>query len=346
MLQTLFLFSIWYAGLAAAAPSKLRPRSFSGITTDFADPSIHFDGDTWYCFASQSGHDNKNIHIQLAQSTDFKTWTYQSGWDVMPVLPAWASPKHQVWAPDINQLVCISLTLHLKATRLNSSLADGSWLIYFAAAPLLDPTKKCIGTARSRNIRGPYVPDAEPFDCSIPEGGSIDASGFLDTDGSRYVVWKIDANSLGHGGSCNNAVAPIVETPIVIQRVDVDGTTRIGERATLITNSVHDGPDVEAPQIRKVGSTYFLFFSSNCWATKWYDTSYAYSQSPMGGFVKATKPLLVTGDLGLTGPGGASLTLDAKKMVLASLQPDRRRFLFTTEVDFQEGQEQQVLIAG
>lgn len=221
---------------------------------------------------------------------------------------------------------------------------DGTYLMYFSAPPSQDPSTHCIGTARSATVRGPYKPDPIPFDCSLALGGSIDAAGFLDTDGLRYVTWKIDSNSLGHGGLCKNSVAPIVSTPIMIQQVGADGATKIGLPATLIVNDLADGPLVEAPSMIKVGSTYILFFSSNCYSSPLYDVSYAYSQSPTDNFTKASAPLLVTGDQGLTGPGSADPTSDGTRMVLHSLQSDGRRFLQTTTLNIQTANINQVLV--
>ncbi|KAF2156088.1 glycoside hydrolase family 43 protein [Myriangium duriaei CBS 260.36] len=319
MLTTILFSSFCSLGLVATAPVDIMSRqATSGISTDFPDPSVLYDGNTWYVFASQSEYDNKNIHIQLAQSTDFNTWTLQQGYDALPQLPSWAVDNGAVWAPDINKL------------------ADGSYLLYFSAATAQDSTKHCVGTARSKSVRGPFTPDQNPFDCDIAQGGSIDASGFVDSDGTRYVTWKIDANSLGHGGVCNNGVAPIVTTPILIQQVQADGATKIGSASTLIVNDPADGPLVEAPSMIKHGNTYILYFSSNCFSTPQYDESYAYSSSPTGGFAKAPRPLFVTGDQGLTGPGGGDVTRDGTKMVLHTLQSDGRRFLHTTGLNYQQ----------
>ncbi|KAJ7144806.1 hypothetical protein C8R43DRAFT_953885 [Mycena crocata] len=38
-------------------------------------------------------------------------------------------------------------------------------------------------------------------------------------DGNLYVVYKIDGNSIGYGGSCGNSVKPIVSTPIMLQKL-------------------------------------------------------------------------------------------------------------------------------
>jgi hypothetical protein len=52
---------------------------------------------------------------------------------------------------------------------------------------------------------------------------------------------------------------------------------------------------------------YFLFFSSNCYNTNLYDISYATASSIAGPYTKASTPFKVTGNNGLTAPGGLSV---------------------------------------
>jgi hypothetical protein len=57
----------------------------------------------------------------------------------------------------------------------------------------------------------------------------------------------------------------------------------------------------------KVPFSYFLFFSSNCYNTNLYDISYATAGSVAGPYTKAATPFKVTGNNGLTAPGGLSV---------------------------------------
>ena len=101
--------------------------------------------------------------------------------------------------------------------------------MYFAATTIWDTSKHCIGAAISATILGPYTPlEPSPLFCNL----TIDASGFKDTvtiggksTTQRYVAYKIDGNSLGKGGACNNDVAPYVATPLLLQPVAADGYT-------------------------------------------------------------------------------------------------------------------------
>jgi len=205
--------------------------------------------------------------------------------------------------------------------------------MYFSATNSATPGHHCVGTATSSSITGPYTAASSQLICPTSQGGAIDASGFRDTDGSRYVVYKVDGNSDGHGGVCNNGVSPIVNTPINIQPVSSNGVTFTGSASNILNLSPADGPDIEAPSMMRDSSgTYIVFFSSNCYTTTNYDVSYAYSSSPTGGFTKSG-PLYVTGNDGLSGPGGADVDVDGKHVLFHGLQSDGRRFLYAAIIN-------------
>jgi len=157
--------------------------------------------------------------------------------------------------------------------------------------------------------------------CPLDEGGAIDPSGFED-NGQRYVVYKVDGNSMGHGGPCGNTVAPYVPTPLILQPVGADGIALQGTAKTLLDNAgASDQGVLEAPVITKVGSTFVLFFSSNCYNAGTYTLSYATSRSITGPYTRAATPLLKTGDSGFTSPGGASVYRDGVHMVFHAQSP-------------------------
>lgn len=193
----------------------LTKRNIQGpvITSDFPDPSIIKVGNTWYAFGTQSNFDYTDIRVQLATSDDFETWTL-TGNDAMGSLGAWVDQSNPlVWAPDVHRR------------------EDGSFILYYSATTntLGGGRFHCIGTAVSDTVQGPYNSNSDtPLACPIEQGGAIDASAFQDDDGARYVVYKIDGNAVANGGVCGNTVEPLVSTPIMIQQVDSDWTTPIG----------------------------------------------------------------------------------------------------------------------
>lgn len=265
------------------------------ITSNFPDPCIVYDPttDTLYTFATTNfkTHDpsrGPHINIQIASSKDRTTWKLHIDEDALPFshLAPWQTGK-RVWAPDV------------------TCLSSGRWVLYYADALKTSPAFHCIGAATSDSITGPYTALPTPLIC--PHGGAIDPAGFIDKDsGKRYIVYKIDSNSLGNGGSCNNDVPPIQPTPIMLQEVDLDdGITLIDQPTKLLDRDALDGPLIEAPAMYKSHeSIYFLFFSSNCFSTPLYDVSYATAINVTGPYTKAARPLLVTGDADLVGPGG------------------------------------------
>jgi beta-xylosidase len=197
-------------------------------------------------------------------------------------------------------------------------LPDNSFVLYYSATAAANNQHHCVGAATSTNIRGPYTPIDATIACPISQGGAIDPAGHHHPSGDLYVVYKIDGNSLGHGGSCNNGVAPIVSTPIMLQKVAANGYTPVGSPVQILDRSAADGPLVEAPSLIYVNGVFFLFFSSGCYAETTYDLSYATATSVTGPYTKAgapTAPLLVTGTYGLRAPGSATFAKDGSKVV-------------------------------
>lgn len=289
----LLLLSI--APFSSQAP--LTKRAFSNgpvITSNFPDPAFINVGGTYYAFATTNGVQN----VQIATSPDFDTWTVTGG-DALPTIPSWSTGD--VWAPDVVQL------------------ADGSFVLYFAAVSSTNTSMHCVGTATSSAVEGPYTANDTSFACPLDQGGAIDPAGFTDSDGSLYVVYKVDGNSLGGGGICGNG-DEAYSTPIMLQAVETDGVTATGTATQILDRDANDGPLVEAPDLILVSGTYYLFFSSNCYDGPDYDTSYATASAVGGPYTKASSPLLVSGGDGgaLNSPGGATVGPAGAQMVFHS----------------------------
>jgi beta-xylosidase len=211
---------------------------------------------------------------------------------------------------------------------------DGTFIMYYSATAAARPdgSKHCVGAATSPTILGPYTALAEALFCPLSRGGAIDASGFKDRDGKRYVVYKVDGNSIGHGGACGNTVAPIVGTPLMLQPVAADGHTFTDNAVAILDNNgAADQGILEAPVLtRSRAGVYFLFFSSGCFATSGYTVSYATATNLKGPYTRASSPLFRTGDgNGLKAPGGMSVWGDNRHMVLHA-NYGKGRAMYTT----------------
>jgi beta-xylosidase len=268
---------------------------------NFPDPSIILVDNSWWAFATMGSINGKRVHVQMAHSNDFTNWTSFGQQDALPSLPAWISVNSPaVWAPDVVQL------------------GPGKLVMYYTAALKSNSAIHCLGVATASTVSGPYTPvGREPWVCPAAQGGAIDPSGYRDpADNTRWVVYKVDGNAMGHGGNCNNGIHPIVSTPILLQQVSAqDGFTKIGSPTTLITNDPADGPVVEAPSLNKMADgTFVLYFSSNCWATPLYDVSFATSKNIRGPYRKYG-PLMVTGMYNLVAPGGLDVGVNGNHAV-------------------------------
>jgi len=265
------------------------------ITANFPDPGLIYHNGTTYAFATNNRKPGpEHINVQIATSRDNQTWTIQHGLDALPETALWQTGG-AVWAPDVKQL------------------PDGTFLLLYTDSLTNQTQTHCIGAATSHRLTGPYIPLPEPIIC--PHGGAIDPAGFSDpSTHKRYIIYKIDGNSLGHGGSCSNDVLPIVSTPLMLQEVDsIDGLTFIGEPTRLLDRDALDGPLVEAPAMHRTSEgVYFLFYSANCYTSSLYHTGYATAMNVTGPYTKAARPLFMTGDYeGLSGPGGMDILADA-----------------------------------
>jgi beta-xylosidase len=172
--------------------------------------------------------------------------------------------------------------------------------MYFSATSAEDEGKHCIGVATSDSPTGPFQPTSDdPWVCDLDAGGNIDPAQFTDTDLTKWVVYKVDGNSIGSDS-----------TAIMLQQVEEDGYTKVGDAIEILNRDDNDGPLVEAPSLAEFDGIYYLTFSSNMYNTDLYDTSWATADSVTGPYTKITAPdapLLVTGDRGLTAPGGADM---------------------------------------
>lgn len=241
------------------------------INHDFPDPDVLHVADTYYAYATNTAAAN----VQFATSDDLKVWTVSDA-DALPTLPSWALPG-KTWAPDV------------------SEFSPGQFVMYFVAANA-KPALQCIGVATATAPQGPFKPvgDAALL-CPAAEGGAIDPSTFVDTDGTRYLIWKNDGNCCA------------LDTWLQMAPLSTDGLQIAGPTIKLIKQTAAwEGSIIEAPVLVKHGSKYVLFYSANNYGNDSYAIGYATAASVTGPYTKNGKPLLSTSSShGLYfGPGG------------------------------------------
>ena len=337
------------------------------LDVNFPDPALYLHEKTWYAYATNNAagilgappnapiHKDGVSNIQVATSTNFVNWTLlDSTHDPLPTVGAWAIqghdnsmhptvPRANVWAPSV----------------IKQQSEDGKYIMYYAAArnrlshPETDseprhlaiepailpfhPVPHCVGAATASSPQGPFSPLPTPIACPISEGGAIDAAAFTDDDSTPYLLYKVDGNNIGHGGECGNIVQPRVNTPIMLQKLQADGTSPDGAPTTILNRTTADGPLVEAPElVRSHEGIYFLFFSSGCTRNPSYDLKYATADDIKGPYTRASAPLLLTGDWNLHAPGSAGLFPVGKgrwNLVFHARVQGRIRAMFTGRLE-------------
>ncbi len=131
--------------------------------------------------------------------------------------------------------------------------------------------------------------------CPEDEGGAIDASTFLDEDGTRYLLWKNDGNCCG------------LDTWLQMAPLSADGLTLTAAPTKLVKQDQEwEGNLVEAPTLVREQDTYVLMYSANDYGSDAYTVGYATAAAATGPYTKDPEPLLASDDLdgSYLGPGG------------------------------------------
>jgi beta-xylosidase len=254
---------------AAQAPTFRNPVH----AHDFPDPFVLRVDATYYAYATNDEDGN----VQTLTSRDLVHWT--KGADALPKLGRWSYPG-KTWAPEVLEV-------------------DDAFVLYYTANSARDGVQ-CIGRAVARSPTGPFRDTARrPLVCQRAEGGSIDPSPFRDDDGSLYLLWKNDGNSLGR------------DTWIHVQRLAADGLALVGRAARLVKQDAGWEADVvEAPTLWKHRGRYYLFFSANAFDSDLYAVGYATCDTPVGRCDDAAENPILKSACEASGPGHQAIVRD------------------------------------
>jgi beta-xylosidase len=254
------------AASGSSPSSSLPPGTFANpvIADDFPDPFILEAGGRYYAYATTDVAQN----LQLARSDDLVTWEELD--DPLPKLPAWSSGD--TWAPEVMK-------------------TSAGYVLYYTAhsGDLKRPDSngsQCITLAVADAPEGPFVDSStEPLVCQATLGGSIDATPFVDTDGTMYLIWKNDGNC------CN------LQTRFFLQPMTPDGLELTGKAVDLgiVNDEPWEGALIEAPTLIERDGTYYLFFSANGYDTEFYAVGYATAKRVAGPYTDAPEnPILAS----------------------------------------------------
>lgn len=176
----------------------------------------------------------------------------------------------------------------------------------------------CIGAATSSTALGPFIPKSAPLICNDAGGGVIDASGY-DDGVDRWILWKVDGNSLGGATTCQGGApsGAYKSTPIMIQRMARDALTLLDKPSKILDNEgASNNGVVEAPSLYKISNgNYILFYSAHCYSSDDYDIEYAFSSTINGAYTNRGILLRSVDNKGIWGPGGLDIDPNGKSVV-------------------------------
>ncbi|KAI1817936.1 glycoside hydrolase family 43 protein [Poronia punctata] len=303
------------ANITSLGGLAVEGRSLSGVQldVDFPDPSIIYGDGSWLAYATSSNGKS----IPVATSADRSSWTLTDN-DALPNAGDWVEGGG-IWAPDVQK---------------ND---DGTYVMYYTAKKT--GGSHCIGAATSSTAIGPYTPQSEPLICADDSGGVIDPAGYDDgTD--RWIMWKVDGNSLGGATTCQSGTpsGDYLSTPIMIQKMARDALTLQGSPAKILDNegASNDGI-VEAPSLYKIGDgNYVLFYSAHCYSSDDYDIEYAFSSTIDGSYTNRGILLRSVDGKGIWAPGGLDIDPNGQSVLFHGRKEagtgDAARVMYSAEL--------------
>lgn len=267
--------SVPAAGLATARARPAPEPVYSPGRDAAADPGLVESDGQYYTFSTGGlGSVARADNVQ-------GPWTSLP--DALARWGAWANGTGAVWAPD--------------AVR-----TSAGWVLYYSARAKGFAGQRCIGTAISEDVAGPYEPAATPLVCPILGGedpvidrpdqtsGVIDPSPFQASDGSRYLLYKTQ------------------KTPGTLRMVALtdDGLHVSGPPSREL---LRHSDSIENPVMVQRGDQYVLFAAANWYDQCRYSTVWLRSDDKWSWTDKEEHVLLDQASTGICGPGGADLVV-------------------------------------
>ncbi|WP_434389906.1 family 43 glycosylhydrolase [Melittangium boletus] len=275
---------VFVACLGVSAPVLAAPRPvYAPSGSSFADPSVVSHDNRFYGMATGS-------LVPSAQGTVASgPWSAQG--PALTAKPSWATGGG-MWAPDLERI------------------GANEWVLYFAAPVSgLDDNQRCIGAATASSPLGPFTPvpggplvcpgraDVPTAEDTIPgrpltNAGVIDPSGFKDSDGARFLLYKTQQ----------------LPSSLRIVRLNAAGT-HVASGATS-RQLLRSERIVENPVLVKRAGDYILFASRGPYNLCSYETIWMRAGGlGANAFQDVTQnPLLTDGNTGgVCGPGGGDI---------------------------------------
>lgn len=262
----------------AGSPVPLDPPGYSPVKPvidgSFADPTVIKAAGTYFAY----GTNNADAAVPVATAPS-PTGPWRTSGDALARLPAWAA-EGWTWAPEV----------------VPPQHGSGPYILYFSARRK-GGDAQCVGVATATAPAGPFVPvEGGPLVCPLDLGGAIDPASYIETDGTRYLLYKTDARTTA---------------AIYLVKLSPDGLRRAAEPKKIMARAPDEPVLVEAPDLVRRGNQYVLLYSAGWYFQSNYQTRYAVAPSIEGPYRKAG-PIQSTGQYGgaVQGPGSADVLTD------------------------------------
>jgi beta-xylosidase len=241
---------------------------------DFPDPTVLAYGGAFYAYSTQVWLYN----VPGASSSDTLSWAGYNE-DVMPSLAPWVA-WGSGWAPTVERNV------------------SGQFVMFYTAKDAQYDTQ-CIGRAVSSSPGGPFEDsNSRPVICTPSLGGDIDPDIFTAADGTSYLYYKNDGNSIG-------TYDAIWEVPLD-QEFNV---TSYHANEVLQADQPWQQGIIEGPDMFFMNGAYYLLYSAGPYYESSSGIGYALCASPAGPcYDSPDNPVLSTGS-SVTGPSGPDVFL-------------------------------------
>jgi hypothetical protein len=247
---------------------------------DFADPSALAVSNTLYFYASSSSpsKDDHGANVPVIALSRGDGFSGRFLGDALPKVPSWTVPGYQ-WGPDVwerpdsTYVMYYSTPATVPLGCLATTPATGCVKTTHG-----ETNAECVSRATATEPTGPFVDNStSAFICPVDEGGAIDPSVFVASDGVPWLLWKSD------GDCCDEPTA------IYTQQLSSDGLSTVGPpRRLLSATQPWEDKLVEAPTMIQDDNHFWLFYSGSLWGHKTYGIGIASCESVTG---PCTKPL-------------------------------------------------------
>jgi beta-xylosidase len=264
------------AGCARSEQSDLRYRN-PVFGLEFPDPVALRAGRDYYAYGSTVFWRGRRRLLPILRSHDLIHWRYSG--DAFRRPPRWT--RDRWWAPGVLR-------------------RGDTYYLYYSAQRRPDG-RHCIAVATANRPRGPFR-SRSVLACGRP-GGYIDPAPFIDSDGRAYLYFaRADTRCRVRPRYCFISAVRLRD-----DLLRVVGRRRIVLGVSELWEVGRRSATVENPWLVKRGRRYYLLYSANDWQRK-YAMGYAVSSSPLGPFVKGSRPILERSpEAG--GPGGGSVVV-------------------------------------